>query len=399
MEFKDIKASELARFDDFDNHETVRRFHDPETGLTAFVALHNTNLGPALGGCRMMKYESEDDAIRDVLRLSRGMTYKNALARLPLGGGKAVIIGDPFARKTESLMAVMGQAIESFEGRYITAEDSGTNERDMAIIAKETSYVVGLPSGHGAGGEGSDLGGDPSPYTAYGVYCGMKAAVNRRYGGSQLAGLKVAIQGLGAVGFELAKLLNEDGVELIITDVRQESLDKARQLFDYILVTPPGDIFQKQANIFAPCAVGAQINDDTVPKLKAEIIAGAANNQLAEARHGDALKERDILYAPDYVINAGGVIAVAYEYFSRAGGNPFGYELNRPNMAAHIREIGNMLEDIFILAEKEDITPARAADRLAESLFLNPASSGKRNGSTSKGPASSGQDAGKKAVL
>lgn len=363
MNIKDLDISVLSQFVDYDGHETIRRVEDPATGLLTFIGVHNGNLGPALGGCRMYAYETEKDAIRDVLRLSRGMTYKNALAGLPLGGGKTVIMGDPRSLKTDALMAALGRAVESLDGRYITAEDSGTNEHDMITISKETSYVVGLPSTEGA------VGGDPSPVTAYGVYKGIKACALRRYGDASLKGLKIAVQGLGAVGYALCKYMHEEGAVLIVTDVRAESLTRAQQEMPGVTVVAPDDIFDVEAHIFAPCALGAQINDNTVPRLKVDIVAGAANNQLETPAHGQMLKDKGILYAPDYVINAGGVIAVSYEYAERIGRNPFSYDLTRENMMQHVEKIGLTLAKIFNIAESRDITTAQAADELAEAIF------------------------------
>lgn len=363
MDIKDLDVSTLSAFPDYDGHETIRRIQDPQTGLLAFIGIHNGNLGPALGGSRMFAYESENDAIRDVLRLSRGMTYKNALAGLPLGGGKTVIMGDPRTLKTDALMAALGRGVESLDGRYITAEDSGTNEHDMITISKETSYVVGLPSEAGA------VGGDPSPVTAYGVYKGIKACAMRRYGSEDLKGLRVAVQGLGAVGYALCQYLFEEGAILTVTDVRDESLARAQQEMPGITVVKPEEIFDVDAQIFAPCALGAQINDNTVPRLKVDIVAGAANNQLAKPVHGKMLADKGILYAPDYVINAGGVIAVCYEYAERTGRNPFSHDLTRPNMMSHVEKIGPTLAKIFNISESRSITTAQAADELAEAIF------------------------------
>ncbi len=357
----ELGQNELKNFPDFDAHEKIVRVEDGETGLKAFIGIHNTALGPALGGCRMMAYASEGDAIKDVLRLSRGMTYKNALAGLPLGGGKSVIMGDSRQIKTPALMRAMGRAVESLQGRYITAEDSGTGEADMEAIARETSYVVGIR------GEG-DLGGNPSPVTAYGVYCGMKAAAQSRFGSVELAGRRVAVQGLGAVGYELCRLLHTDGVGLVVTDIRPDITVKAQAEFPGLQICSAEEIFSVDVDILACCALGGQLNDDTIPHLKAAVIAGAANNQLATARHADLLAMRNILYAPDYVMNAGGVIAVAYEYFKRSGRSPFG-ELTRPAMLKHVQGIGAMLTRLFDMARESGITPARAADSLAAEIF------------------------------
>lgn len=364
MAYKELDHEKLGEFQDFDEHKKVIRIADEKAGLTAFIAVHNINLGPALGGCRMFGYKSEDEATRDVLRLSRGMTYKNAMAGLPLGGGKSVIIGNPYTDKTQEMMRSMGRAIESLGGEYITAEDSGTGEKDMQAIAQETSYVVGLPDGK----EGH-IGGDPSPMTAYGVYCGMKAAAMRRYGKDSLEGLTVAIQGLGAVGYGLCGLLHKAGVNLVATDVRGEVVSKAKKDFPGIVIVPTNDIFSVEANIFSPCALGAQLNDSTIPQFHFDIIAGAANNQCAASKHHRILADRGILYVPDYVLNAGGVISAAYEYFFRSGNNPFRCELSRDSMVAHVERIGSTLTKVFNIADAKGVTPAQAADEMAEGLF------------------------------
>ena len=364
MECRDLSRSELAEYQDFDNHERVVRITDEATGLNAFIAVHNHNLGPALGGCRMVNYKSEQDAVRDVLRLSRGMTYKNAMAQLHLGGGKSVIIGDPYKNKTEDMMKVMGHAVESLGGLYITAEDSGTGEKDMRAMATQTSYVVGISEGEG------ELGGDPSPMTAYGVYCGMKSAAQKRFGSDRLSGLTVAVQGLGAVGYGLCRLLHQEGVKLVATDIRPEVLEKAKKDFPGIVIVSADDIFGVKADVLSPCALGAVLNDATVSQLKVGVIAGAANNQCALLKHYELLAERGILYTPDYVLNAGGVISAGYEYFHRSSRNPFNHELTRKNMVAHVERIGPNLMKVFNIADAKGITPAHAADDMAESMFL-----------------------------
>jgi leucine dehydrogenase len=364
MAYQELSHDFLSGFPDYDHHEKIVHITDEKTGLNAFIGIHNTNIGPSLGGCRMVAYKTEADAIRDVLRLSRGMTYKNAMAGLHLGGGKSVIIGNPYKDKTEEMMKAMGRAVESLGGMYITAEDSGTGEKDMHAMSTETSYVVGLPGGKG------DLGGDPSPFTAWGVYNGLKAAVSKRYGSDKLSGLKVAVQGLGAVGYGLCRLLANDGVTLIATDIRPEVLEKAKDEFHSITIVGAEEIFKVQANVLAPCALGAVLDDVTAPQLRVDIIAGAANNQCAEPRHHEMLAKRGILYTPDYVLNAGGVISAAYEYFLRSGRNPFAHDLTRKNVMAHIEKIGPMLMKVFNIAESKGITPAQAADAMAESLFM-----------------------------
>lgn len=364
MNLSTLTENDLSGFSDFDGHERVLRIQDPETGLLAFIGVHNRNLGPAMGGCRMMPYESEAAAIRDVLRLSRGMTYKNALAGLPLGGGKSVIIGNPFKDKSIAMMAAMGRAVQSLNGGYITAEDSGTGEADMITMSKETPYVGGLPP------ENGNLGGNPSPVTAWGVFNGLRSAVRHRYGGSSLAGLKVAVQGLGAVGYDLCRFLYKEDVEVIVTDVRPSVIDMARNEMPDLRVMQPDQIFSTEANVFAPCALGAQLNEKTIPQLKVDIVAGAANNQLATPEDEDRLAQRHILYVPDYAINAGGVIAVAYEYFHRSGLNPFAHDLTRESMMTHVGRIDQTINKIFELAESQGMTTGRAADDLAQSVFM-----------------------------
>ncbi|MCB9990837.1 MAG: Glu/Leu/Phe/Val dehydrogenase [Rhodospirillales bacterium] len=363
MEYHDVDAATLTSFSDYDDHYKVRFFNDPETGLRACIAVHNINLGPALGGCRMYSYGSEDDAIRDVLRLSRGMTYKNALAGLPLGGGKSVILGNPATEKTDALMAAMGRAVDTLGGDYISAEDSGTNEHDMATMRQSTPYVMGQAAAEGA------LGGDPSPVTAYGVFCGIKAALKHKYGSDSMDGLTVAVQGLGSVGYDLCRQLDAAGAILFVTDVNDAVLEKAGREFSNVQVVGLDEIFSVDAKVFAPCALGAQVNAKTIPQMTFEIIAGAANNQLETPEDDDRLMDKGILYAPDYAINAGGVIAVGYEYFEQSGHNPFPHDLTRANMMRHVEQIEQTLEKIFSIAEREGISPGHAADALAEAIF------------------------------
>lgn len=363
MQHHDLSAAELAGFEDFDNHCRVRAFSDPETGLRAWIAVHNINIGPALGGCRMYPYGSEREAIRDVLRLSRGMTYKNALAGLPLGGGKSVILGNPATDKTEALMLAMGRAVHTLGGDYISAEDSGTNERDMAVMKRETPYVMGQRSAEG------ELGGDPSPVTAYGVFCGIGATLARKFGSPAVEGITFAVQGLGAVGYDLCRALHHGGARLVVTDTRKDVITRALEEFPGTQAVAPEEIFAAQADVFSPCALGAQINEDTIPLLKASIVAGAANNQMATEADHDRLAARGILYAPDYAINAGGVIAVGYEYFAGTGSNPFPHPLTRACMMEHAATTGKTLDRIFNIAQARALTPGRAADELAEAIF------------------------------
>lgn len=345
---------------EFDQHERVGFFHDAETGLKAIIAIHNTNCGPALGGCRMWDYENEQDAITDVLRLSRGMSYKAAITGLPLGGGKSVIIGDARKVKTAEMMRAMGRAVQQMGGDYIIAEDVSTSVDDMEQVATETSYVVGLPAQEGTGS------GDPSPLTAYGVFVGLKSAVKNRLKRDDLKGLTVAVQGLGHVGYNLCRHLHEEGAKLFVTDIHAEVIDAAVKEFDAVAVGLD-EIYDLDVDVYAPCALGATLNDDTISRLKVSVVAGAANNQLAEARHGDVLKDKNILYAPDYVINAGGLINVYYEYQARVHDAAYDQE----KVIQHIGDIAKTTEMIFDHAHKKDISTAKAADQIAEERFKN----------------------------
>ncbi|WP_445363771.1 Glu/Leu/Phe/Val dehydrogenase dimerization domain-containing protein [Microbulbifer sp. ANSA003] len=336
----------------YDKHEQVAFYQDAKSGLKAIIAVHNTNLGPSLGGCRMWPYADDGEALNDVLRLSRGMTYKSAMAGLKLGGGKAVIIGDPRKEKTPELLRAMGEFINTLGGRYITAEDSGTSVADMSVIGETTEFVSGLFAG-------SEYGGDPSPSTAYGVFVGLKAAVEHRWGKTDLTGLKVSIQGVGNVGFRLGKLLKDAGAELFVTDIFQDNIDRAVTELGAIAVTAD-EIFDLDVDLFAPCAMGAILNDDTISRLKVQAIAGAANNQLAEERHAEVLREKGILYAPDYVINAGGIIDV---YYQQKG------DYDAAEVRAHIEEIGNTMKEVFERADETGQTTAHVADRVAEERF------------------------------
>ncbi|MGB0886799.1 MAG: Glu/Leu/Phe/Val dehydrogenase dimerization domain-containing protein [Vicingaceae bacterium] len=290
------------------NHEQVLFCQDRATGLKAIVAVHNTTLGPALGGTRMWNYKSEADALTDVLRLSRGMTYKNSISGLDLGGGKAVIIGDSYTQKNEALFRRFGQFVESLSGKYITAEDVGISPQDMVWVNKETNHVAGLPG----------KSGDPSPVTAYGVYVGMKACAKAQFGSDSLAGKKVAVQGAGHVGQYLIKHLNDEGAEIFVTDIHEPSLKEVSDKYNAKIVGLD-EIYDIDMDIYAPCALGATVNNDTLERLKCSIIAGAANNQLQnEVIHGKAVMDKGIIYAPDYMLNAGGVINCFAEVADRS---------------------------------------------------------------------------------
>lgn len=331
-------------------HEQVVFCYDEPTGLKAIIAIHNTVLGPALGGTRMWNYASEQEALTDVLRLSRGMTYKAAISGLNLGGGKAVIIGDAKTMKTEPFMRRFGRFVDSLGGRYITAEDVNIKTSDMVNVSYETENVTGLPESMGGGG-------DPSPVTAYGTYLGMKASAKKVYGSDSLLGKKVVVQGVGQVGKSLVKLLIDEGAEVSIADISQENI---RFITDQYNVNVVGleEVYDLDADIYAPCALGASLNDNTIPRLKCAIVAGAANNQLEdELKHGRQLVQRGIVYAPDFLINAGGLINVYTEY----EGN-----YNREVAYSKAEKIYDTCMNIFTVADAENITTQEAAIKLAQ---------------------------------
>jgi leucine dehydrogenase len=345
--------SNTSDFELFDNlsqfdHEQIVVCQDNSTGLKAIIAIHNTVLGPGLGGTRMWVYNNEQEAINDALRLSRGMTYKAAISGLNLGGAKAVIIGDPKTMKSEALMRKFGRFVENLSGKYITAEDVGTTTKDMEYVAMETDHVVGLPEILGGGG-------DPSPVTAYGVFVGIKASVKKRFGSDSLKGKKIIVQGVGKVGYHLVDFLVKENAKVYISDINEENLRITSTLGADII---DGDkIFDLDADIFAPCAMGAILNTDTISRLKCQIVAGAANNQLEnDVIHGNMLKEKNILYAPDFLINAGGLINVYSEYT--------GYI--RERAMAQTENIYNVLLDIYKKADEENINTQLAAIKLAE---------------------------------
>lgn len=340
---------------EFDRHEQVVFCHDAKSGLKAIIAIHNRNLGPALGGCRIFPYANEAEAVRDVLRLSRGMTYKSALAGLPLGGGKSVIIGDPLKEKSPEKMRAMGRFIDSLGGRYIGAEDSGTGVEELMLMATETQHVAGVRERRTSAGPRS---GDPSPSTAYGTFVGIRAAVQHALGRGTLEGVRVAIQGMGHVGIHLAEMLHNAGAKLWVSDPVEARLQDARARFGATPVALDA-IYDQAVDVFAPCAMGAVLNDRTIPRLQAVVVAGAANNQLDEARHAAELKRRGILYAPDYVINAGGIIDI---YFEIQGDDEMA-ELKK------LDEIGVTLTEIFREADAKGVTTAEVADRIAERRF------------------------------
>lgn len=350
-----VQATDLIKVDpvfgqlSFDNHEQIVFCHDKDTGLKAIIGIHNTVLGPALGGTRMWKYNNEWEALNDVLRLSRGMTYKSAISGLNLGGGKAVIIGDAKADKTPELITKFGQYVNSLSGKYITAEDVGTTTPDMDLIRQVTPYVTGISESIGGSG-------NPSPVTAYGVFMGMKAAAKHQFGLDNLAGKKVLVQGIGHVGETLVMHLVQAGAEVQITDINEDRLAELQSKYG-VHIFRGDDVYAADVDIYAPCALGATINDETIYKLKAKVIAGAANNQLAnEEIHGRILQERGILYAPDFLINAGGIINVY--------GEIAGY--GKDEALRRTENIYNTTLEIFSLATAQHKTTYQAALWLAE---------------------------------
>lgn len=331
-------------------HEQIVHCYDHHTGLKALIAIHNTTLGPALGGTRMWNYATEQEALTDVLRLSRGMTFKAAISGLNLGGGKAVLIGDARTMKTEAYLRRFGKFIESLNGKYVTAEDVNMKTSDMEFIGMETKYVTGLPESMGGGG-------DPSPMTAYGTYLGIKATAKKVFGTEDLNGKKIGVQGIGQVGTYLVEHLVKENAKVTIADISEEKVKDVAKRFG-VDVTDQNKIYDLEMDIYAPCALGATLNDDTIPRLKCSIVAGAANNQLKdEIKHGYMLIDRGITYAPDFLINAGGIINVGNEFY----GN-----YNRERVYRQTERIYDTCLHILKLAEKEKITSQEAAIRAAE---------------------------------
>lgn len=329
-------------------HEEVVFCHNKDVGLKAIIAIHNTVLGPALGGLRMWPYKTEEEALKDVLRLSRGMTYKASVSGLNLGGGKAIIIGDPKTDKSEELFRAFGRFINSLGGRYITAEDVGIDVNDMEYVFQETENVVGVHQVHGGSG-------DPSPFTAYGTYQGIKASLEKRYGNQNVGDYKYAVQGVGHVGMELVKLLHKDGAKIFVTDINEEAVQQCVDELGCEAVALD-DIYDVDAHVYSPCALGGTVNDDTINRLKCDIVCGSANNQLEENRHGDELEAKGIVYAPDYAVNAGGLMNVSIELE--------GY--NRERALRMTRNIYYNIKRIFDIAERDGISSWKAADRMAE---------------------------------
>ncbi len=333
-------------------HESIHHFFDSKTGLKAIIAIHSTALGPAAGGCRMWHYDNEADATRDALRLSRGMTYKNAMAGLPLGGGKAVILANPDSQPSDELFRAFGRFVDSLGGRYITAEDVGISVENMRSVKQVTKFAAGLPPEEGS------AGGDPSPWTADGVFLGLRAAVKHRLGVDSMDKLRVAVQGVGKVGYDLCRQLHAAGASLVISDVNEQNLARARADFG-ARVVECDKILLEDVDVLAPCALGAVLNASSIPDIKASVIGGAANNQLATEGDGNRLFDRNILYAPDYVINGGGITSVSLEYM----GNK-----TEADVRAQIALIPGRLTDIFAASDKQQTPTNVIADSMAEAI-------------------------------
>lgn len=336
-------------------HESVHHFYDPGTGLKAIIAIHSTALGPAVGGCRRWRYECEADALRDALRLSRGMTYKNAMAGLALGGGKAVVMAEDERRMTPDMLLVFGRWVDSLGGAYITSEDVGMPTGSMDVVKQVTRYITGLEPADGS------AGGDPSPWTADGVFLGLEAAARHRLGSDSLADLRVAVQGLGKVGYKLCRRLYDAGARLIVSDVEALLSERAKAEFG-AQVVDSAEILYQDVDILSPNALGAVLNEQSIPQIKAAIIGGAANNQLATEADGQRVFERNILYAPDYVINSGGITSVALEY--EGGKTP-------ADVGAKIAEIPGRLADIFAASDKRRTPTNVIADGMAQAIVTH----------------------------
>lgn len=330
-----------------DNYEQIVFCNDTKLGLKAIIAIHNSALGPATGGCRMWNYRNESEALTDVLRLSKGMTFKASISNLPLGGGKSIIIGDP-AQKTPELLRRFGDFVENFKGHYITAKDVGIDSNDLKTIKTRTSHILGIA------GE-ANSSGDPSPVTAWGVYNGMLACAEKAFGAKSLKGLRITMQGLGAVNYHLLKYLHQEGANVIACDINKEAVDRAQKEFG-VQVVSPESIHDIASDIFSPGALGAILNSQTIPKLKCKVVAGGANNQLATEKDGEELLKRGILYAPDYAINAGGLTNI---YHEREG-------YNREKAYAHVAKIYDTIKNILEVSEQEKLPTNLVANKIAE---------------------------------
>ena len=344
---QEARLPELFSRMEADEFEQIVFCHDRTSGLRAIIAIHDTTVGPALGGIRMRPYPTEQDALTDVLRLARAMSYKAAAAGIDLGGGKSVIIGDPYTDKSEALFRAMGRFIQSLGGRYIAATDIGTTTEDLMYVRTETRWVTGLPEAWGGLG-------DTSLLTGLTVYLGMKAGAETVWGSDSLAGRRVLVQGAGKVGFHLMEHLEKEGAELLVSDVVGASASRAADRFGARIV-PPEDVYGAECDVFSPNALGAVLNDETIPRLRCKLVCGGANNQLAEDRHGEALHARGILYAPDYVVNSGGVISAESEIMKAP----------RERAETIARRVGETTRRVFRLADQEGVAPSIAAGRLA----------------------------------
>ncbi len=343
---------------DWDEHERVEVVHHRASGLTAIIALHSTHLGPAAGGTRFWHYAEPSGAMRDALRLSRGMSFKNAMAGLPIGGGKAVVLLDKDGTKTPAMLEAFGDAVEALSGRYVTAEDVGASEADMVAIAKRTAHVCGLPAQEG------DAGGDPGPFTAMGIYLGIKAAAAHKLGKDSMQGVRVAVQGCGSVGGGVARLLAKDGAHLIVSDIHG---GRAQELASEVggKAVASDVVIGTSCDVFSPNALGAVLDDESIARLDCAIVAGGANNQLARPEHGQQLYARDILYAPDYVINAGGIINVSLEYLCRQDGKAC--DINE--VRQRIAQIPGRLQSIWDASAAQGLPSNGVADAMAMELI------------------------------
>jgi leucine dehydrogenase len=340
------------RLPDFDAHEALHFFHDHSTGLNAIIAVHSTHLGPSAGGCRFWHYADDQEAVTDALRLSRGMSYKNAMAGLPLGGGKSVILADEARTKTPEMLAAFGRAVDGLGGKYITAEDVGMSVKDMVEVSRQTKFVAGLPAEGG-------VGGDPGPHTSLGVFLGIKAAVRHALGKDSVAGLHIALQGAGSVATGVALHAAAEGAKLSIADI---DADKAQKLADAAdgKVVAPDELLSLEVDVLSPCALGAIFDQDTIPTVRAPVVAGGANNQLATPADGATLHQRGILYAPDYVINAGGIINVCTEYLGDG---------DESVVRRRIEGIPDRLEQVWAESASSGRDPAAVADAMAQRLI------------------------------
>jgi leucine dehydrogenase len=340
-------------YPDFDAHEQISFVQDQASGLCAIIAIHSTHLGPAAGGCRFWHYADPSDALTDALRLSRGMSFKNAMAGLPLGGGKSVILAPADGKKSEALLAAFGKAVDRIGGQYITAEDVGMSVTDMIEVARQTPYVAGLPA------EGGEVGGDPGPHTALGIFLGIKAAVRHKLGKDSVNGLHIAIQGAGSVATGVALHAAAEGARLSIADIDQARVQKLADATKATIVAP-SEILTLPADVLSPCALGAVLDAKSIPALNVPVVAGAANNQLATAEDGARLQQRGILYAPDYVINAGGIINVCTEYLADGDASL---------VRKRIEGIPVRLEEIWAESERSGRDPGTVADAMAMKLI------------------------------